>query len=325
MDEVGLRVVYIFTDLILPLVIGYWLKKKNKLTAEQCNWLIRFGIIVIFTILSLLSFWVLPLRMDLILLPVYGLLCALIPMAIVYGLGRYKKFADLSEQGSYIITAIPSNVGTMGGLCAFILYGEIGFAYAQMVGVFQNLVMFFICFPLGYYFKFRSQNGGKLSFLSLDWRHVFLNWNQISVVAMGVGILLYVMDVPRPDVLAPIFTALIHIGAWFALLPIGYLIDFSGIKQYYMPTLDLIPIKMIITPAILYFIGTLFTSDPILLGSILIFMATPCAINALITIRLYGLNVDLSMAPFISTIAVYILVLFPLFYYLVNVGILPFK
>ena len=325
MDEIGLRVSFIFIDLILPMIVGYWLKKLRVLSASRCNWLIRFNIIVIFTILSLLSFWVMPLRMELILLPVYGVLVALIPMAIVYGMGRYKKFKDTSEQGSYIITAIPSNIGTMGGLCAFILYGEIGFAYAQMVGVFQNLVMLFICFPLGYYFKFRIQNEGKLSFLSLDWRHVFLNWNQISIIGMILGMVLYIFDVPRPEVLGTFFQALVHIGAWLALLPIGYMIDFSGIKPYYTKTLDLIPIKLIITPAILYFIAVMFTDDPVLLGSILIFMATPCAINALITIRLYGLNVDLSMAPFITTIGVYILILFPLFYYLVTIGILPFK
>lgn len=325
MDGVWLRILFIFTDLILPMVIGYWLKKSNKMTVKQCNWLIRFGIIVIFTILSLLSFWVLPLRMELALLPIYGVIVALIPMGIVYGMGRYKKFDDLMEQGSYIITAIPSNIGTMGGLCAFILYGEIGFAYAQMVGVFQNLVMLFICFPLGYYFRFRTQNGGKLSFLSIDWRHLILNWNQISVLGMFVGILLYSLDIPRPAVLGNLFQALVHVGAWFALVPMGYLLDFSHIKKYYVRTLDLIPIKMIITPAILYAIATLFTTDPVVLGSILIFMATPCAINALITVRLYDLNVDLSMAPFISTIGIYILVMFPLFYYLVQVGILPFK
>lgn len=39
-----------------------------------------------------------------------------------------------------------------------------------------------------------------------------------------------------------------------------------------------------------------------MLGSIIILMAAPCAINALITVRLYGLNINLSMAPFITTV-----------------------
>ena len=54
-------------------------------------------------------------------------------------------------------------------------------------------------------------------------------------------------------------------------------------------------------------------------------MGTPCAINALITERLYDLNVNLAMAPFITTQILYILILYPAFYLLVSWGYLPFK
>jgi predicted permease len=326
MDATELRIVFIFVDLILPLIVGYVLKKINRLTAGQCNWLIRFNIIIIFTILSILSFWVMPLRVELIMLPFFGFFCSALPLGIVYLFHLQRKFPGILERGSYVITAIPANIGTMGGLCAFILYGEVGFAYAQMVGVFQNLVMLFVCFPMGYYFKFRSIHQNEPFVMeSLNWSSVFINWNQISGVGMLIGIILYVMDVPRPEVLGAVFQALVHIGAWFALVPIGYMIDFSGLKKYYWSTFELAPIKMIITPAICYLIASLFTNDPVLLGSVIILMATPCAINALITVRLYGLNINLSMAPFITTVSLYILVLFPFFYFLVIKGILPFR
>jgi len=133
------------------------------------------------------------------------------------------------------------------------------------------------------------------------------------------------MHVPRPEVLNMMFQALVHFGAWFALIPIGYMIDFSGLKKYYWSTFVLVPIKMIVTPAICYLIASLFTRDAVLLGSVIILMAAPCAINALITVRLYGLNINLSMAPFITTVGLYILVLFPAFYLFVVNGILPFK
>jgi predicted permease len=72
-------------------------------------------------------------------------------------------------------------------------------------------------------------------------------------------------------------------------------------------------------------LASFFTSDPVLLGTLIIVMSTPCAINALITERLYGLNVNLAMAPFITTTIVYILILYPAFYLLVTLGWLPFK
>lgn len=80
---------------------------------------------------------------------------------------------------------------------------------------------------------------------------------------------------------------------------------------------------MILTPAASYVLALQFTSDPVLQGSLLIMMATPCAINALVTARLYDLNVNLSMAPFITTTILYILILYPAFYLLVSLGYLP--
>lgn len=326
MSTTIIKASFIFIDLILPLCVGYVLKRSKKLSAGQCNWLIRFNLIVVFTILSLLSFWVMPLRAELLMLPFFGFFGAFLPLVIVYVLHLQKKFPSMLEQGSYVITALPSNIGTIGGLCAFILYGEIGFAYAQMVGVFQNLVMLLVCFPMGYYFQFRNQHQDEpFAMGNMDWRSVFLNWNQLSILGMVLGIVLYASGVTRPAILGDIFQALVHVGAWLALVPIGYMIEFAGLKRYYWKTFDLVPIKMIITPAICYFLARLVTDDPVLLGSIILLMATPCAINALITIRLYGLNVNLSMAPFITTVGIYILILFPAFYLLVVKGILPFK
>ena len=66
MDVASMRIFYIFMDIILPLAVGYFLNQRHLISSQQCNRLIRFNIIVIVTILTLLSFWVMPLRTDLI-------------------------------------------------------------------------------------------------------------------------------------------------------------------------------------------------------------------------------------------------------------------
>ena len=173
------------------------------------------------------------------------------------------------------------------------------------------------------------QHGGKdrnfFVFFKDNWKSIFINWNQLSVVALVIGTALHAAGIPRPAAGTTIFQALIHVSAWVALIPVGYLIDFSHFKDYARQTLDLIPIKMVLTPLASYFLALCFTSDPVLLGTIVIVMATPCAINALITERLYDLNVNLAMAPFITTQLLYILILYPAFYLLVSWGYLPFK
>lgn len=326
MSHTESQILYIFLDILLPLATGYILKQKAVITSAQCNGLIRFNIRCIMTLLSLLSFWILPLRPELALLPTFAFTNALVPLGIVLALGLQKKFTSLMDRGSYLITSMPSNLGTLGGLCSYLLYGEIAFAYVQIVSVFQNFVMLFILFPMGYYYHNAAAHPEeKPGTLRLDWKKVFFNWNQLSLIGIAAGIFLYIAGIPRPPVLGTAFQCLIHISAWSALLPIGYLIEFSSLHKYYKATLNMIPIKLILTPAILYVVSTWFFSDPVLLGTLLIMMGSPCAINALITNRLYGLNVNLSMAPFITTTFIYVLILYPAFYMLVTYGYLPFK
>ena len=228
-------------------------------------------------------------------------------------------------KGEVDIAAIPANTGMLGGLCSYILYGEMSYAYVQIIGVFQNLLMFFVLFPMGYYYQHGGKDRNFFVFFKDNWKSIFINWNQLSVVALVIGTALHAAGIPRPAAGTTIFQALIHVSAWVALIPVGYLIDFSHFKDYARQTLDLIPIKMVLTPLASYFLALCFTSDPVLLGTIVIVMATPCAINALITERLYDLNVNLAMAPFITTQLLYILILYPAFYLLVSWGYLPFK
>lgn len=327
MDGLWIQLGYIVIDLILPLWTGYILKERHWMTQSQCDRLIRFGVVVLTTILCLLSCWILPLRGSLLLLPVFGGLASLVPWSLVKILHRQEKFQSLYDKGSYIITSIPSNQGTVAGICSFIAYGEIGFAYVQIICLMQVLMLLFVCFPLGYYYKAASTGviSRSVSLRQLNWRRLFLSWNQLGAAGLAIGLVLNYMGVPRPAVLGELFQGTIHFTAWATLLPIGYMIEFHSLKAYYWKTLDLLPIKCVATPVILAIPAWFLFRDPVLLGTVIITMAAPCANNALITTRLYGLNTNLSMSAFITTIAAFVLVLFPLFYLAVANGLLPLR
>ena len=59
-ESAAFRIAYIFFDIILPLIIGYMLKRYNRLSSDTCNKIIRFNIVVVMTVLAVLSFWILP-------------------------------------------------------------------------------------------------------------------------------------------------------------------------------------------------------------------------------------------------------------------------
>ena len=319
MNETPLRILFVFTDLILPLLVGYFFHQKQLVSDAFCNKAIKFNIIFTCTILSILSFWVLPLTWELIWLPVFGILFCLVPCLISL-LTFAKSYKNLLDRGSYLMSAMLSNLGTIGGLCAFILYGELGFAYAQMVSVFQNLVLFLFCFPLAqyYYEKHLAQRARTRVHFSL--RDALVSWNQLSILGMGVGMLLYSFAVPRPDFMGSLFNGLIHFSAWTALLPVGYLIDLKAAGKYYRRIADLVALKFIVLPVLFYALVKSLFSDPALIGTLMVLAMTPTAINAVITARLFKLNVDLSVASFILTTVIYLGLVFPLLFFYVTNG-----
>mgnify|MGYP003589508193 CR=1 FL=1 len=319
MNESQLRIIFVFTDLVLPLLTGYYLHQRKIISDRLCNRLISFNIIWICTLLSLLSFWVLPLTAELLWLPAFSFIFAAIPgMISILTFARQHK--EPLDRGAYIISSLLANIGTLGGLCAFILYGETGFAYAQLVVTFQNLILMLGCFPLAQYYYALHTAAKARKHLHINVKDLFLSWNQLSVLGMLVGMLLQAAAVPRPESLGGLFNGLIHLSAWTALLPVGYLVDFHQAGQYYRRILDLLPLRFIILPAITYFIIKQLFTDQVLLGSLMIFASSPTAINAVLTARIYKLNVDLTIAAFLLTTALFLLLIYPCLFFYVQLG-----
>jgi predicted permease len=311
MDAI-IKLAYIFTDLFLPLMLGYLFRRKNWLSEEYCNQMIVVNIWLVCTALSVLSFWALPLKWELVWLPLFGILLSFIPGITAYWISGNKYETGL-ERGSYLASATLSNIGSLGGLCAFILFGEPGFAYTQIVALFQNLVLLLFCFPMAQYYRQSSLNEDAetppITFSSL-----FLNRNQLPVAGMVAGMILYLGDVPRPQFLGDMFSLLIHFSAWMALIPVGYSIDFAAMKHYYGSILDLIPIKFGITPLLGYLLARHLFSDPLVFDTILVLASVPTGINAVVTARLYALNLHVAGAAFVLTTGVFLVVVYPLLF-----------
>ena len=123
MDSSDFRIIYLFTDLLAPLIVGYLLYRRGMISDDLIRRILRLNVIVIYTILALMSCWTLPISWDLALIPVYGILIVLFPGLIGWAF-FIRKYHNPLDRGAFLCNAMMSNITTLGGVCAYIIYGE---------------------------------------------------------------------------------------------------------------------------------------------------------------------------------------------------------
>lgn len=222
-----------------------------------------------------------------------------------------------------MMASMISNIGTLSGLCAFITYGIQGFAYIQIMAMFQALFTFTFCFPLAAYYHAKAYNKKDSRKMQFHIGALLFNWNQLPVVTMLIGFCLALNDVPVQPICYDIFNSLVHIGAWAGMFPVGYMIKIGKAKYYLRRTIDITIVKFIILPIIAYFVVTNLFTDPVLIGSMVLAFSAPTAINAVLATNIYKLNVDITIASFLSTTVIFLLIIFPLYFFVIKDLILP--
>lgn len=300
----------IFVDMILPLVVGYLWRRFDWPGAWLFNWLISLGIILLFPVMTAFSVWGLKPVFDLVWLPAFGVLLHLLPGGLALFWGR-RKYQSSLDYGSYTIAGFLSNHVTLGSLSAYILYGEIGYAYTQMALLFNSLLMFGFAYPLAQHYRNCHEHGRGMR---LDYRQIIFNRNQMPLVGLIVGVLLNGLAVPRPVGFLPVFDLMVHFSAWTFLVPVGYSMDFGEVRQYWRDALDITIIKCVITPVLAGGLARWLIHDEIAFRTVILLAAQPTAVNAVIAMKLFGLNLHLSVGAFVVSTAVYLLLIFPAFF-----------
>lgn len=306
--EIAIKAAYFVFDLIMPLVAGYLCQRQTRFGEADFDRMMTMNIMVLYPLLSLLSLWEMHPNAELVWLPVLGVAMSLLAGLAAYPLARAKYKSEL-DQGSFIISAMLSNTVTLGTLPVFILYGETGYAYVQLIIMFNSVVVFMLCYPLARYFYQLGfgRESEKLSVAAL-----FFSRSQLPLLGVVLGIALYYSGLSRPAWVGTAFGPLVHIAAWTALIPVGYSIDAGELRRYWRDALDLSVIKFVVTPLAVYFVARALVSDPIALNTLVLSASTPTAINAVIAVKLHELNLHITMAAFILTTVVYLFVALPL-------------
>lgn len=215
-----------------------------------------------------------------------------------------------------MISMMLGNIGTLAGLCAYVLFGEKGFAYVQLIAVPQILVIVLYCFPMAQrFYEIGTGSGekGKPNFLRL-----LLTPNQLPALGVAAGLLLSGLHMERPEAVGTLFTVLIHVSAWMGMMPVGYDLRLGSVGTYALKLWPIFPVKFILLPAILYGLTILFVKDPAMITCVVLSAGAPTAIFAVAASQLYGLNVDMAESSFVTTTLAFLFVLYPLVYWWVG-------
>jgi predicted permease len=312
--DAKLKVLWFFVDLALPLACGYLLHYVGWMSRKQGDVVIKVNLRVVATAVSLVSFWGAALTLQLIWLPVLGVMMQIIPGVVSGALAR-RKYDGPLEQGGFVLATMLSNRGVVGTLSVFILYGEQGYVWSRLVMLLAPLVQYMVCFPLAQYYsdRHRGEDNGRPSLWS-----VLFSWNQVPVVGIAIGFALNHLDVARPQMVGDALPWAVHLLAWGVVLPLGASLNFAQLRRFMPDMIELLALKFLVTPLLVGLLGYAIGLRGDVLAAVTILAASPSAIMAVVAGRLYKLNVDLAMAAFVLSTVVYIVMVFPVILWLLS-------
>ena len=307
--DTTIQILTFLTDIVLPLILGYFLAHKTNVRRYQMEKLLKLNIYFLYPLVISLSTWIVTINKELLWLPIVGLLTPLIGGGIGFVTGK-KRFEDPLERGSYTIAYMLSNRGTIGGLVAFIILGEVGYAYNQFSLIFNTITLYMVAYPIASYFSQKSE-GNTVKIRLGD---ILFTKNQIPILGIIVGMSLNFLEIPRPALMGDFFSVLIHIVAWCALIPIGMNIDFKEMSRFKKLIPEISLVKFVFMPLLMVFISRFIVSNEIILKTIVIHSSVPAAINSVIVSKIHNLNIHLTIIVFVSTTAIYVMVVFPILF-----------
>jgi hypothetical protein len=217
MDSLQIKQIAMMATIILASAAGYFARRLRLVPESIARTLMTLVVVCGYSSIGFLSVWKLRLRIELLWLPV--LLAS--HVMILTGLGRATGKLVCRDRQECGMLAIATGLGnlsfTMGGLVAYVLYGQTGLGMVAIAGLMWTPMVVLFIYPIA---RHHSRAHDPMPFARLMARSI-LDVRSIGLPLVLVGLGLSAWQVPRPDwvtglvdwlMLAVIATAYFSIG-----------------------------------------------------------------------------------------------------------------
>lgn len=250
------------------------------------------------------AIWALDLGdLRIVALPFVGAFAIVLGGALAYLAGRALGLGS-RQMGVFVTCGSFTNIGSIGSLVVFFLFGEEAVALMPFYKLFENLIYYGVGFPYARSMSGAASDestGGRLRTVLTD-RYVV-----VAITGMAAGLGLNVLGLERPGFYPALNAVLIPLGTLLLLSSIGMAMRFGRTRGYLREAGVISLIKFVAVPGSVYLLGSALglggVDGGLPLRVSVALASMPVAFTAMVPPTLYDLDVDLANAAWFVTTA----------------------
>jgi len=251
------------------------------------------------------AIWALDLDdLRIVALPFVGAFAIFLGGALAYLAGRALSLGR-RQMGVFVTCGGFTNIGSIGSLVVFFLFGEEAVALMPFYKLFENLIYYGVGFPYA-----RSMSGADSTGESVEdmLRSVLTDrYVVVAVTGMAAGLGLNLLGFERPGFYSALNGVSIPLGTLLLLSSTGMAMRFGRMTGYLREAGVISLIKFVAVPGRVYLVGYALglggVDEGLPLRVSVALASMPVAFTAMVPPTLYDLDVDLANATWFVTTA----------------------
>ncbi|MDB1124390.1 AEC family transporter [Vibrio algarum] len=291
--------------IIISFSIGLWFQKRYSEISQPFSVALgKFTLTVIIPYSILTSIWQLPkIEAQLFYLPLVGVGVIFLGALVGFVTVKLKRLQP-KQAGALVSVTSFYNLGALGNLCAFFIFGESGVAIVALYKLCEELIYFGGIYPYARKCGDQHFKQGKSAF----WRDpIFL----AAISAISIGLLLNISGFNRPMIIGDINQYVIPLGSLMMVFSVGLTFNLRGGERWKKLAIQVSVFRAFLSPAIAMLLITVFdlwaVYDGLAAKVCILLSVMPTGFTSTIPTVLYRLDSDLAnTAWFYSYLAFFI-------------------